>query len=116
MAHTIGKLLMRAKNFLQTSSQSKVYTQSYGPPKLQESQLWEFHDSHLVPRQNDIWVLVPWPSIEYTIKGEGGGFPQVWALVSLVSSCLPVVHSCTKVLQLHINQFVVWFVQVHVND
>jgi hypothetical protein len=29
-------------------------------------------------------------------KGEDGGFPQVWVMVSLVSSCLPVVHSCTK--------------------
>jgi len=29
-------------------------------------------------------------------KGEGGGFPQVRAVVSLVSPCLPVVHPCTK--------------------
>jgi hypothetical protein len=29
-------------------------------------------------------------------KGEGGGFPQVRAMVSLVSPCLFVVHSCTK--------------------
>jgi len=29
-------------------------------------------------------------------KGEGGGFPQVWAMVSLVSSCLPMVRPCTK--------------------
>jgi len=49
-------------------------------------------------------------------KGEGGGFPQVWAMVNLVSSCLPMVHPCTKVLQLHTNQLVVWFVQVHVSD
>jgi hypothetical protein len=28
-------------------------------------------DSHLgVPKQNDIWVLVSWPSIEYNIKGK----------------------------------------------
>ncbi len=25
-------------------------------------------------------------------KGEGGGFPQVQAMVSLVSPCLPMVH------------------------
>jgi len=31
--------------------------QSYGPPKLRESQLWEFQDSHLgVPGQNVIWM------------------------------------------------------------
>jgi len=50
-------------------------------------------------------------------KGEGGGFAQVWALVSfvsLVSLCLPMVHLCTKMLQLCTNQLVVWFVQVHV--
>jgi hypothetical protein len=29
-------------------------------------------------------------------KGEGGGFPQVRAVVSLVSPCMPVVHLCTK--------------------
>ncbi len=47
-------------------------------------------------------------------KGEGGGFPQVWALVSLVSPWLFVVRSCTKVLQLSTNQLV-WFVQVCVS-
>jgi len=29
-------------------------------------------------------------------KGEGGGFPQVRAVVNLVNLCLFVVHSCTK--------------------
>jgi hypothetical protein len=29
-------------------------------------------------------------------KGEGGGFPQVRAMVSIVSLCLPVTHPCTK--------------------
>ncbi len=29
-------------------------------------------------------------------KGEGDGFPLVWAMVSLVSLCLLVVHLCTK--------------------
>jgi hypothetical protein len=49
-------------------------------------------------------------------KGEGGGFPQVWAMVSLVNLCLPVVRSCTKMLKLRINQLVVWFVQGRMND
>jgi hypothetical protein len=31
-----------AITYFQTSFQSKVFTQSYGPPKLRESQLWEF--------------------------------------------------------------------------
>jgi len=29
-------------------------------------------------------------------KGEGGGFPQVWAVVSLVSPSLPMVRLNTK--------------------
>ncbi len=33
--------------------------------------MWEFRNSHSgVPRQNDIWELVPWPDIEYIIKGK----------------------------------------------
>jgi hypothetical protein len=48
-------------------------------------------------------------------KGEGGGFPQIQAVVSIVSLCLPMACPCTKMLQLHINQLVVWFVQVCVN-
>jgi len=40
--HTIGKLLMRATTLLQTALQSEVYSQSYGVPKLRESQLVRF--------------------------------------------------------------------------
>jgi hypothetical protein len=29
-------------------------------------------------------------------KGEGDGFPQVWAVVSLLNLCLPVARLCTK--------------------
>ncbi len=45
-------------------------------------------------------------------KGEGGGFPQVWAMVSLVTPCLLVARPCTKMFQLHIKQLVIWFVQM----
>jgi hypothetical protein len=86
--HIVAKLLMRATTFSYTSLQSKVCTQSYGPPKPQESKCWKFRDSHLgVQGQNDIWMLVPWPRIYY--KGECGGFPQVWPMVSLVNLCFP---------------------------
>jgi hypothetical protein len=55
--HIIGKLSTRATTFLETSSQSEVCTQSCGVPKSQESQLWQFQDSHLgVPGQNVIWM------------------------------------------------------------
>ncbi len=54
---------------MSTSFQLEVYTQSYGHPKLRETQFWEFQDFHLgVLRQNDIWVWVPWPHIENTIR------------------------------------------------
>jgi hypothetical protein len=69
--NTIGKISTKATTLPWTSSQLDVFTQSYGPPELQESQHWEFRDSHLgVLGQNDIWVLVPWPSTKYTIKGK----------------------------------------------
>jgi hypothetical protein len=34
-------------------------------------------------------------------KGEGGGFPQVRVMVSLVSQCLLVPHPCIKVITTH---------------
>jgi hypothetical protein len=49
-----------------------------------------------VSGQNDIWVLAPWLGIENTIKGEGGGFPPIWAVMSLVSLCLLMARPCTK--------------------
>jgi hypothetical protein len=47
-------------------------------------------------KKNDIWMLTSWPGAKNCIKGEGGGSPQVWAMVSLVSLCLPVVRPCTQ--------------------
>jgi hypothetical protein len=49
-------------------------------------------------------------------KDEGDGFPQVGVVVSLVSSCCPRFIHAPKALQLHTNQLVLWFVQVHVNN
>jgi hypothetical protein len=49
-------------------------------------------------------------------KGEGGGFPQVQAMVSLMSLNLPVACPSTKVLKLCINQLIVWFVHIRVSD
>jgi len=70
MPHTVEKLSTMATTFLWTSPQSKVYTQSYGPPKLRESQFREFRDSNLgVLGQNDIWVLAPWLGTKNTIRG-----------------------------------------------
>jgi hypothetical protein len=38
-------------------------------------------------------------------KGEGGGFPQVWAVVSLVCPCCPWLVLAPEVLQLCTNHF-----------
>ncbi len=77
VACAIGKLLTKAKTLLETSFQLEVCTQSYGPPKLWESQLWEFRDSHLgILGQNDIWVLVLWPCTKYTIRGKVVASPK----------------------------------------
>ncbi len=117
MPHTIGKFLTRATTFLWTSLQLKVCTQSYGPPKLRESQFCEFRDSHLgVPGQNDIWVLVLWWGIKYTIWGKVVASPKskpCWVL--WVRVCMWLVRA-PKVLQLCTNQLVVWFVQVRVSN
>jgi hypothetical protein len=44
------------------------------------------------------WHLGAGPMVRHReyYEGEGGGFPQVWAMVSLVSLCLLVVRPCTK--------------------
>jgi hypothetical protein len=44
------------------------------------------------------WHLGPSPVATHKVyyKGEGGGFPQVQAVVSLVSPCLPMAQPCTK--------------------
>ncbi len=119
MQHIVGKLLTRATTLLQTSSQLEVCTQNYGAPKLQESQLWQFRDSSLpfgspgTKFPLDVG-LVGGHKVYY--KGEGDGFPQVWAVVSLVSPSLPVVHLNTKSLQLCTNHLVFGFVQVRASS
>jgi hypothetical protein len=117
MPHIIGKISMRDTSLLLTAPQSKVCTRNYGLPKLKESQFQEFWDSQLgSPRTK--WNLNASPVArdkEY-YKWDGGDFPQLWAVVNLVSSCLPMVCPCTKSAPLRINQLVVWFVQVCVNN
>ncbi len=77
MQHIIGKLLTKATTFFKISFQLEVCRQSYGPPKLKESQHWKFRDSHLgIPGQNIIWVLVPWPGTKYTIRGKVVASPK----------------------------------------
>jgi hypothetical protein len=109
--HIVGKLLTKATTLLETSSQSKVCTQSYGSPKLQKTQFWEFRDSNLgVPWQNDIWVPILWQGTKYTIRGKVVASPKSrpwWIL--WVCVCPWFVHA-PKMLQLCTNQLIVWFV------
>jgi hypothetical protein len=42
-------------------------------------------------------------------KREGGGFPQVWVVVNLLSPNLPMAHFSTKSALAMTNQLVVWF-------
>ncbi len=52
-------------------------TQSYGPPKSQEYQFWEFRDYHLgVSKQNEICVLALWPGMENTVRGKVVASPK----------------------------------------
>jgi hypothetical protein len=74
---TIEKLSTKAITLLHTSFQLKVCTQSYGLSKLRKSQFWEFRDSHLgILGQNDIRVLVSWPSTKYIIRGKVVASPK----------------------------------------
>jgi hypothetical protein len=65
--------------------------QSHGSPNFRNFGTFNLG----IPGQNDIWVLAPWLGIDNTIR-EGGGFPQVRVVVSLMSPCLAVVYPCTK--------------------
>jgi hypothetical protein len=54
-----------------------LYT-NYGAPKSQESQLWQFRDSHLgVSGQKAIWMWVSWRGTKYTIREKVVVSPQV---------------------------------------
>jgi hypothetical protein len=51
-------------------------------------------------KQNVIWIWASWKGTKYNIRREGDGFPQVRAVVSLVSLNLPVIHFNTKNAQI----------------
>jgi hypothetical protein len=93
-------------HFNQRSTQNLMGPQSRKKPNFGnfKTPIWESRDKMTF----GCWSHGQAQSISY--KGEGSGFPQVWAMVSLMSLCLHVARSCTKVLQLRINQLVIWFV------
>jgi hypothetical protein len=86
-----------------------LHTKLWGP-KSQESLLWKFRDSHLGiggnPKTKCHLDVAPVERHKEYYKGEGGGFPQVWAAVSFVSpNCLWLVLT-PKVFQLCTNHLV----------
>jgi hypothetical protein len=89
---------------------SKACSKSYGAPKSRESPLARFRDFHSgVPREKSHLDVGPVERSRVYYKGEDGGFPQVWAVVSLVCPCCSWLVLAPKVLQLRTNHFV-WVV------
>jgi hypothetical protein len=110
VSHTLGKLLTRAITLLQTALRSKVYSQSYRAPKSWECPLARFRDSHSrVPREKSHLDVGPVERSKVYYKGEGDGFPQVRAVLSLVCRCCSWFVLAPKVIQLCTKHFV-WVV------
>jgi hypothetical protein len=74
----------------------------YGPHKLWASKVVEVPISRILglpnseSRKKHHLGVAPVMNHKLYYKGKGGDFPQVWAVVNLVSSCMFVVHLCTK--------------------
>jgi hypothetical protein len=103
-----SKALDEGYNFaLDLTSIKGLHTKLWAP-KLKESQFREFWDSNL--------GVGPVAKHKEYYKGEGGGFPKSgpwWVLWIHVSSWFI---RAPKMLQLCINQLIVWFMQVCVNN
>jgi hypothetical protein len=81
-----------------------------GASKSRESRRARFRDSRAgVPGEKSHLDVGLVESHKVYYKGEGGGFPQVRAVVSLVCLCCPWLVPAPKVLQLCTNKFV-WVV------
>jgi hypothetical protein len=97
MPHTIGELSTKDTTLLQTSFQSELYRESYAPPKVAVVPSLRISGLPLgnlgTKRHLDV---APVERCRVYYKGEGGGFPQVRAVVSLVSSSLLVACPSTK--------------------
>jgi hypothetical protein len=108
--HTVGKFSTRVTTFLQIVSRSEVCSQSYETPKSRESLLARFRDSHSgVSKKKSHLDVGSVASHRVYYKGEGGGFPQARAVMSLVCPCCPWLVPALRVLQLCTNHLV-WVV------
>jgi len=87
--HTVGKISMRATTLLQPHlnqrfSRKVMGLQSRGSPRWRDFKTlaWESRE-----RKKSHLDVGPVEKFRVYYKGEGGGFPQVWAVVSLVCPC-----------------------------
>jgi hypothetical protein len=108
--HSVGKLSRRATTLVQTSSWSDSAVGSYEFPKSWGSNRDSFGTiSELQlrsPGKKSHMDVASVESCRVYYKGEGGGFPQVQAMVSLVCPCCSWFVLAPKVLQLCTNNFV----------
>ncbi len=107
MWYTIGKISTRATNFFKTSSQSKVCTRSYAPPKVVRVPVGGISGLPLGSYGTKSHLdVIPMERRKVYYKGKGGGFPYVQAVVSLVNRSSSWFVLAPKVLQLHTNHLV----------
>jgi hypothetical protein len=108
--HRVGNLLRRATTLLQTSSQLDSVVGSYELPKSRDSNRDNFETISGFqlgsPGKKSHLDVASMESCRVYYKGEGGDFPQVRAVVSLVCPCCPWHVLTPKVLQLCTNHFV----------
>jgi hypothetical protein len=71
-----------------------------GPQSHRSLNFWNFETFIWESRKKCHLDGGPMASHKVYYKGEGGGFTQVWAMVSLVSLSLPMVHPSTKNAQI----------------
>jgi hypothetical protein len=104
------KFLDESYNFVLDHTLIRGLLAKLWAPKSWESQLARFRDSHAgVPGEKSHLDVGSVERCRVYYKGEGGGFPQVQAMVSLVCSCCPWLVLTPKVFQLCTNHLV-WVV------
>jgi hypothetical protein len=95
--HIVGKLLTRAKTLLQTSSQWEGLYMKLCAPKIAGVPTLGISGLPLgSPGTKCHLGAGPMARHRVYYKGEGGGLPQVQAVLSLVNPSLPMVRPSTK--------------------